>query len=406
MNTHFKPTRLSSRLSGVRPSPTIAITRLASELRRQGRDVIGLSQGEPDFDTPARVREAAKAAIDAGATKYTDVDGTPELKRAISGKFKNENGLSYDVSQISAGTGGKQVLYNALCATLDAGDEAIIPAPYWVSYPDMVLLAGGEPVIVACSEADGFRLTAPSLRAAITPRTKWLVLNSPSNPTGAGYSAADLRAIADVLLEHPHVMVLTDDMYEHIRYDGWQFATIAAVEPKLFDRVLTCNGVSKAYAMTGWRIGYAGGPADLIAAMATIQSQSTTNPSSVSQAAAVAALTGPLDFLAERDEVFRKRRDLCLEAFNTIDGLSCRTPDGAFYLFPSCRGMLGRKREDGRIIETDVDFATFLLEEVNVAVVPGSAFGLAPFFRISFATATDRLRVACERIANACGGLS
>jgi aspartate aminotransferase len=270
----------------------------------------------------------------------------------------------------------------------------------------MVLLTGGQPVIVPCGEADGFRLTAPSLRAAITPRTKWLVLNSPSNPTGAGYSVADLRAIADVLLDHPHVMVLTDDMYEHIRYDGWRFATIAAVEPGLFDRVLTCNGVSKAYAMTGWRIGCAGGPADLIAAMATIQSQSTTNPSSVSQAAAVAALTGPLDFLAERNEVFRERRDLCLAAFNSIDGLGCRTPDGAFYLFPSCRGMLGRKRRDGRIIETDVDFATFLLEAANVAVVPGSAFGLAPFFRISFATATERLRVACERIATACGSLS
>lgn len=405
MNAHVKPTKLSSRLSAVRPSPTIAITRLANELRRQGRDVIGLSQGEPDFDTPAHVKEAAKAAIDAGATKYTDVDGTPELKRAIVGKFENENGLSYDISQISVGTGGKQVLYNALCATLDAGDEVIIPAPYWVSYPDMVVLAGGTPVNVPCGEADGFKLTAASLRAAITPRTRWLILNSPSNPTGAGYSAADLKALAAVLLDHPQVMVLTDDMYEHIRYDGWEFATIAAVEPKLFDRVLTCNGVSKAYAMTGWRIGYAGGPAELIKAMATIQSQSTTNPSSVSQAAAVAALTGPLDFLAERNEVFRQRRDLCLAAFNSTDGLSCRTPDGAFYLFPSCAGMLGRKRPDGKVIETDVDFATFLLEDANVAVVPGSAFGLAPFFRISFATATERLRVACERIAEACSRL-
>ena len=404
MNAHTRPTQLSSRLSAVRPSPTIAITRLANELRRQGRDVIGLSQGEPDFDTPVHVKEAAKAAIDAGATKYTDVDGTPELKRAIVGKFEKENGLTYDISQISVGAGGKQVLYNALCATLDDGDEVIIPAPYWVSYPDMVLLVGGKPVIVPCGEAEGFKLTAVSLRAAITPRTKWLVLNSPSNPTGAGYSAGDLKAIAGVLLDYPQVMVLTDDMYEHIHYDGWEFATIAVVEPRLFDRVLTCNGVSKAYAMTGWRIGYAGGPADLIKAMATIQSQSTTNPSSVSQAAAVAALTGPLDFLAERNEVFRERRDLCLAAFNRIDGLSCRTPDGAFYLFPSCQGMLGRKRSDGRTIETDVDFATFLLEEANVAVVPGSAFGLAPFFRISFATATETLRLACERIAIACSG--
>ncbi len=406
MNAHTKPIPLSSRLSAVRPSPTIAITRLANELRRQGRDVVGLSQGEPDFDTPQHVKDAAKAAIDAGATKYTDVDGTPELKRAIVGKFSKENGLSYDISQISVGTGGKQVLYNALCATLDDGDEVIIPAPYWVSYPDMVLLAGGVPVTVRCGEADGFKLTAASLRAAITPRTKWLVLNSPSNPTGAGYSAADLKALAAVLLEHPQVLILTDDMYEHIRYDGWEFATIAAVEPKLFHRVLTCNGVSKAYAMTGWRIGYAGGPADLIKAMATIQSQSTTNPSSVSQAAAVAALTGPLDFLSERNEVFRQRRDLCLAAFNGTDGLSCRTPDGAFYLFPSCEGMLGRKRSDGRVIETDVDFATFLLEEANVAVVPGSAFGLAPFFRISFATATERLRAACDRIKEACDKLS
>ncbi len=309
------------------------------------------------------------------------------------------------MEQISAGAGGKQPIYNALCASLDPGDEVIIPAPYWVSYPDMVLLAGGVPVIVPCGETEGFKLGERALRAAITPRTKWLILNSPSNPTGAGYSAADLRAIASVLLDHPGILVLTDDMYEHIRYDGWQFATIAAVEPKLFDRVLTCNGVSKAYAMTGWRIGYAGGPAHLIKAMATIQSQSTSNPSSISQAAAVAALTGPLDFLAERNEVFRQRRDLCLESLDRIDGLSCRSPDGAFYLFPSCRGILGRRRKDGRSIDNDVDFATFLLEDAKVAVVPGSAFGLAPFFRISFATATDKLRLACERITSACDSL-
>ncbi|MES0172592.1 pyridoxal phosphate-dependent aminotransferase [Mesorhizobium sp. M0006] len=390
----------------VQPSPTIAITRLANELRRQGRDIIGLSQGEPDFDTPDHVKEAAKAAIDAGQTKYTDVDGTPEIKRAIVGKFARENGLSYDISQISVGTGGKQVLYNAFCATLDDGDEVIIPAPYWVSYPDMVRLAGGKPVIVACGEEDGFKLTAERLREAITPRTRWLVLNSPSNPTGAGYSAADLRALANVLLDHPHVMVMTDDMYEHIRYDGWAFSTIAAIEPRLLDRTLTCNGVSKAYAMTGWRIGYAGGPEKLIRAMATLQSQSTTNPSSISQAAAVAALTGPLDFLTERNAMFKTRRDLCLAAFNDIEGLSCRTPDGAFYLFPSCAGMIGRRRPDGRAIETDIDFATFLLEDAGVAVVPGSAFGLAPYFRISFATATDKLRSACERIEEACGKLS
>lgn len=397
---------LAARMAAVQPSPTIAITRLANDLRRQGRDIIGLSQGEPDFDTPDHVKAAAKAAIDAGQTKYTDVDGTPELKRAIVEKFRRENGLAYTPSQISVGTGGKQVLYNALCATLDPGDEVIIPAPYWVSYPDMVRLAGGVPVTVSCGEDDGFRLTAAGLRAAITPRTRWLVLNSPSNPTGAGYSAADLRALADVLLQHPQVMILTDDMYEHIRYDGWEFVTIGAVEPRLLDRTLTCNGVSKAYAMTGWRIGYTGGPEALIRAMATIQSQSTTNPSSVSQAAALAALTGPMDFLGQRNAVFQRRRDLCLAAFNSIDGLSCRRPDGAFYLFPSCAGMIGRRRPDGRVIDSDVAFATFLLEDAGVAVVPGSAFGLAPYFRISFATATERLETACARIATACATLA
>lgn len=405
MNTHASRIRLSSRLSAVRSSPTIAITRLAADLRRQGRDIIGLSQGEPDFDTPHHIKEAAKAAIDRGATKYTDVDGTPELKQAIVDKFARENGLLYDRTQISVGTGGKQVIYNALCASLDPGDEVVIPAPYWVSYPDMVLLAGGNPVIVECGDVDGFKLRPAALRAAITPRSRWLILNSPSNPTGAGYSVDDLRGIADVLLQNPQVMVLTDDMYEHIRYDGWTFATIAAVEPKLFNRVLTCNGVSKAYAMTGWRIGFAGGPVALIQAMATIQSQSTTNPSSVSQAAAVAALTGPLEFLEERNATFRERRDLCCEAFNSIAGLNCRSPNGAFYLFPSCAGMIGRERSDGRAISTDVDFTTFLLEEAGVAVVPGSAFGLSPFFRISFATATDRLVAACERIASACATL-
>ncbi|WP_051418048.1 pyridoxal phosphate-dependent aminotransferase [Roseomonas gilardii] len=397
---------LAARMRAVQPSPTIAITRLANELRRAGKDIIGLSQGEPDFDTPECIREAAKAAIDAGQTRYTDVDGTPELKRAVVDKFARENGLQYDVSQISIGTGGKQVLYNALFATLDEGDEVIIPAPYWVSYPDMVRLAGGVPVTVVCTEEDGFLLTADALRAAITPRTRWLILNSPSNPTGSGYSAGTLRALADVLLDFPHVLVLTDDMYEHIRYNGWEFATIAAVEPRLQDRTLTVNGVSKAYSMTGWRIGYAGGPVPLIKAMATIQSQSTTNPSSVSQAAAVAALNGPLAFLTERNAVFQARRDLCLKAFNGIDGLSCRTPDGAFYLYPSCAGMIGRMRPDGRRIETDVDFATFLIEEAGVAVVPGTAFGLAPYFRISFATSTERLETAMARIAAACAKLS
>jgi aspartate aminotransferase len=382
------------------------MTRLASELRRQGKEIIGLSQGEPDFDTPEHIRTTAQAAISAGQTRYTDVDGTPELKQAVAAKFLRENGLSYGLDQISVGTGGKQVLYNALLATLDESDEVIIPAPYWVSYPDMVRLAGGIPVTVAWPEEDNFLLTAKALRAAITPRTKWLILNSPSNPTGMGYSAAHLKSLAEVLLEFPSILVMTDDMYEHIRYDGWEFATIAAIEPRLLDRTLTCNGVSKAYSMTGWRIGFAGGPADIIKAMATLQSQSTSNPSSVSQAAAVAALNGPMDFLSERNEIFHRRRDLCLEAFNSIDGLSCIRPIGAFYLFPSCAGMIGCRRPDGKAIETDTDFVMWLLEDAGVAAVPGSAFGLGPYFRISFATATEKLEAACARIRAACDRLS
>ncbi|BCH22300.1 pyridoxal phosphate-dependent aminotransferase [Mesorhizobium sp. L-8-3] len=398
--------RLSSRLQAVQPSPTIAMTRLAAELRGQGKEIIGLSQGEPDFDTPEHIQVAGQAAIAAGKTRYTDVDGTPELKQAVAAKFLRENSLSYGLDQVSVGTGGKQVLYNALLATLDEGDEVIVPAPYWVSYPDMVRLAGGVPVTVPCPEEDNFLLTAKALRAAITRRTKWLILNSPSNPTGAGYSAAHLKSLAEVLLEFPRILVMTDDMYEHIRYDGWEFATIAAVEPQLMNRTLTCNGVSKAYSMTGWRIGFAGGPADIIKAMATLQSQSTSNPSSVSQAAAVAALNGPMDFLSARNETFRQRRDLCLEAFNSIEGLSCIKPVGAFYLFPSCAGMIGRKRPDGKIIATDTDFVMWLLEEAGVAAVPGSAFGLAPYFRISFATATEKLEAACTRIRSACDRLS
>lgn len=396
---------LSSRLDVVQPSPTIAITRLAGELRRQGRDIIGLSQGEPDFDSPQHVKDAAKAAIDSGVTKYTDVDGTLELKTAIVDKFRRENGLSYGTSEISVGAGGKQVIFNALFASIDPGDEVIVPAPYWVSYPDIVRLAGGVPVVVTCPEEAGFKLAAAQLRATITPRTKWLVLNSPGNPTGSGYSVADLRALADVLLEHPHVHVLTDDMYEHIRYDGWQFSTIAAIEPRLFGRTLTCNGVSKAYAMTGWRIGYAGGPAALVKAMAKVQSQSTTNPSSVSQAAAIAALNGPLDFLEERNAVFAERRNMCLDILTRIDGITCSIPEGAFYLFPSCAGLLPAKTADGRRLTSDVDFSTYLMEVAGVAVVPGSAFGCSPYFRISFATSTERLRTGCERIAQACAGL-
>jgi len=397
---------LGNLLKAVKPSPTLAITRQAAEMRRAGVDVIGLSQGEPDFPTPDHICAAAKAAMDQGQTRYTDVDGTPELKAAIARKFARENGLVYDTAEISVGTGGKQVIYNALLATLDAGDEVIIPAPYWVSYPDMARLAGGTPVEVACPEADGFKLTARRLRDAITPRTKWLILNSPSNPTGAGYSADELRELGAELLAHPHVHVLTDDMYEHLCYDGWKFSTIAAEVPALRERTLTVNGVSKAYSMTGWRIGYAGGPRELIRAMATLQSQSASNPCSIAQAAAVAALDGPLEFLGPRNDTFRARRDLCLDAFNGIDGLSCRKPEGAFYLFPSCAGLIGRRTPQGEVLRNDADVGRYLLASARVAVVPGSAFGCEGYFRISFATSTERLEQACERIRGACGQLA
>jgi aspartate aminotransferase len=393
---------LSSRMSRVQPSPTIAVTSKARALKAAGRDVIGLGAGEPDFDTPSHVKDAAKAAIDRGETKYTDVDGTPALKAAICAKFKRENGLTYEPAQVTVGTGGKQVLYNALMATLDPGDEVIIPAPYWTSYPDMVQLAEGTPVIVECGENSAFKLRSEALEAAITPKTKWLILNSPSNPTGAGYSEADLKALADVLLRHPHVWVMTDDMYEHLAYDDWKFSTIAQVEPKLYDRTLTCNGVSKAYAMTGWRIGYAAGPVPLIKAISIIQSQSTSNPSSVSQAAALAALNGSLDFIAERNVEFKKRRDICVTELNKAKGITCIKPEGAFYVYPSCAGTIGKKTPAGKVIETDMDFVTYLLEEEGVAVVQGSAFGLSPYFRISYATATDQVIDACKRIKRAC----
>ncbi|MFM8800803.1 MAG: aspartate transaminase [Tagaea sp.] len=397
---------VAERLQRVKPSPTIAVTMKAAELKAAGKDVIGLGAGEPDFDTPANIKAAAKAAIDKGETKYTAVDGTPALKKAIAAKFKRENGLDYAPNQISVGTGGKQVLYNALMATLNPGDEVIVPAPYWVSYPDMVILAEGTPVEVACSENQGFKLTAEALAAAITPKTKWLILNSPSNPTGAAYTKADLRALADVLLKNPHVWVMTDDMYEHLVYDGFEFATIAQVEPKLMDRTLTVNGVSKAYCMTGWRIGYAGGPAPLIKAMQAIQSQSTSNPSSVSQAAAVEALNGPQDFIAANNEVFKARRDLVVKMLNEAKGLRCPVPEGAFYVFPSCAGTIGKMTPQGKVIETDTDFVTYLLESVGVAVVQGSAFGLAPYFRISYATSTEALKDACTRIQKACAALT
>jgi aspartate aminotransferase len=397
---------VAERLQRVKPSPTIAVTMKAAELKAAGKDVIGLGAGEPDFDTPANIKAAAKAAIDKGDTKYTAVDGTPALKKAIAAKFKRENGLDYAPNQISVGTGGKQVLYNALMATVNPGDEVIVPAPYWVSYPDMVILAEGKPVEVACSENQGFKLTAEALEAAITPKTKWLILNSPSNPTGAAYTKADLRALADVLLKHPHVWVMTDDMYEHLVYDDFEFATIAQVEPKLYDRTLTVNGVSKAYCMTGWRIGYAGGPAALIKAMSAIQSQSTSNPSSISQAAAVEALNGSQDFIPANNKVFKERRDLVVKMLNEAKGLRCPMPEGAFYVFPSCAGTIGKKTPDGKVIATDTDFVTYLLESVGVAVVQGSAFGLAPYFRISYATSTEALRDACTRIQKACAALT
>ena len=397
---------LSSSLARIKPSPTIAVTNLARELQAQGRDVIGLGAGEPDFDTPDHIKEAAIAAIRRGETKYTAVDGTPALKRAIVAKFARENGLAYDPAEITVGTGGKQVLYNALVATLDPGDEVVIPAPYWVSYPDMTLLAGGTPVFVPCPEQTGFKLRPEDLDEAIGPRTKWVILNSPNNPTGAAYTEAELKALTEVLVRHPHVWLMTDDMYEHLVYDGFRFTTAAQVEPRLKDRTLTVNGVSKAYAMTGWRIGYAGGPKELIKGIGVIQSQSTSNPSSVSQAAALAALTGDLSFLPERNAVYRERRDLVVAMLNRAPGLRCPKPEGAFYVYPSCAGAIGRRTPKGVSLRTSEDFARALLNEEGVAVVHGSAFGLDPYFRISYATGTELLEEACRRIIRFCESLS
>jgi aspartate aminotransferase len=397
---------IASRLSRIKPSPTIAVTQMANELKAAGRDVIGLGAGEPDFDTPDNIKEAAIAAIRRGETKYTAVDGTPAMKAAVAAKFKRDSGLDYAPNQITVGTGGKQVLYNAFMASLDPGDEVIIPAPYWVSYPDMVLLAEGEPVIVPCGQNNLFKLQAEDLEAAITAKTKWVMLNSPSNPTGAAYSRAEMKALTDVLKRHPHVWVMTDDIYEHLVYDGFEFATPAEVEPELYDRTLTVNGVSKAYCMTGWRIGFAGGPAELIKAMSKVQSQSTSNPSSVSQAAAVEALTGPSDFIAEHNAAFKARRDLVVDALNTCVGLQCHRPEGAFYVYPSCAGTIGKKTPNGKTIETDGDFVTYLLDAEGVAAVQGEAFGLSPYFRISYATSTEALEEACKRIKRACEALS
>ncbi len=396
---------LSDTLSRVKPSPTIAVSNLAAELKRQGKDVIGLGAGEPDFDTPQNIKDAAKAAIDAGKTKYTAVDGIPELKQAICAKLKRDNGLDYTPAQVSVGTGGKQILYNALMATMNPGDEVIIPAPYWVSYPDMVLLAGGEPVFVEGPSQTGYKITAEQLEAAITPKTKWFIFNSPSNPTGAGYSASELKALTDVLMRHPHVWVMTDDMYEHLVYDDFKFATPAEVEPGLYDRTLTCNGVSKAYAMTGWRIGYAAGPVELIKAMGKVQSQSTSNPCSVSQWAAVEALNGPQDYIPENNKLFQRRRDLVVAMLNEAEGIVCPTPEGAFYVYPSIHGCIGKTTAAGTKITDDEVFATALLEEKGVAVVFGGAFGLSPAFRVSYATSDENLTEACTRIQDFCATL-
>lgn len=396
---------IASRLNRIKPSATLAVTAKAAELKAAGRDVIGLGAGEPDFDTPDFVRQAGCDAINGGQTKYTNVDGTPALKDAIIAKFKRDNNLTYERAQIIVGTGGKQVLYNALMATLDKGDEVIIPAPYWVSYPDMVLMADGEPVFVECRIENNFKLQPEQLEAAITPKTKWVILNSPSNPSGAGYTKTEMKALTDVLLKHPHVWVMTDDMYEHLVYDGFEFCTPAEIEPKLYDRTLTVNGVSKAYSMTGWRIGYAGGPKELIKAMAAVQGHSTSNPSSISQAAAVAALNGDQSFLKDWVKSFRERRNLVVSMLNECDGLECPTPEGAFYVYPSCAGVIGKTTPEGRVIENDTDFVTYLLESEGVAAVQGTAFGLSPHFRISYATSPKALEEACRRIHKACAAL-
>ncbi len=396
---------IAKRLARIKPSPTMAITAKAAELKAQGRDVIGLGAGEPDFDTPENIKEAGIRAIRDGATKYTKVDGMPKLKAAIARKFKRDNGLDYAPEQITVGSGGKHVLYNALMATLNPGDEVVIPAPYWVSYPDMVLLAEGTPVIVPAAEADGFKLQPDALEAAITPATKWFIFNSPSNPTGAAYSRNEIAALAAVLARHPQVHILSDDIYEHLVYDGFQFSTMAEVAPELYDRTLTMNGVSKGYAMTGWRIGFAGGDAALIKAMAKMQSQSTSNPASISQIAAIEALDGPQGSIAERNETFRERRDLVVAMLNQASGITCHRPEGAFYVYPSCAGLIGKKTPDGKVIEGSEDFAGYLLAGEGVAVVHGTAFGLDPFFRISYATSTEALTEACERIQRAASAL-
>jgi len=397
---------MAERLSAIKPSPTIAVGTKARELQAAGRDIISLGAGEPDFDTPQHIIDAAKQAMDRGETRYTDINGTMELREAIRDKFKRDNNLDYNANQIHVSCGGKPVIFNAMMATVNPGDEVIIPAPYWVSYPDIALFFGGKPVMIDCPAESSFKMTPQQLDDAITPKTKWLLLNSPSNPTGAGYTREDLKGLAEVLMRHPHVLIFTDDIYEHLVYDSFKFSTIAEVEPALWERTLTMNGMSKAYCMTGWRVGYAGGPDQLIKGMTKVQSQSISHTSSISQAASVAALNGPHDFIAENNKVFQQRRDLCVSMLNQVNGLSCPTPEGAFYVYPSCAGLIGKKTPSGIIINNDEDVVTFLLESEGVSAVHGEAFGLSPHFRISYATNTALLEDACTRIQRACNTLT
>ena len=397
--------RLSTAVNRIQPSATLAMTQRVGELKRSGIDIIGLSAGEPDFDTPDFVKEAAITAIRKGQTKYTDVGGTPELRAAVAAKFLRDNDLTYTTDQVVVSVGGKHTLFNALCATVDAGDEVIIPAPYWVSYPDIVAYAGGTPVFIAAGAGQGYKITPAQLDAAITPATRWLILNSPSNPTGAAYSATELAALGEVLRRHPQVLILTDDMYEHVWYADTPFATIAQVCPDLYERTLTVNGCSKAFAMTGWRIGFAGGPQWIVKAMAKLQSQSTSNPCSIAQAAAVAALNGPQDFLEDRNSAFRERRDTVVAMLNDAPGLDCPTPEGAFYVYPDASGCIGKTTPDGKLIDSDSALIDYFIESARVAAVPGSAFGLSPAFRISYATSLDVLKDACRRIQRACAEL-
>ncbi|MBI1273165.1 MAG: aminotransferase class I/II-fold pyridoxal phosphate-dependent enzyme [Alphaproteobacteria bacterium] len=396
----------AARLNRVKASPTMAITAKAAEMKAAGKDIIALSAGEPDFDTPDHIKDAARKAIDEGKTKYTPVGGTAELKQAVIAKFKRNNGLEYQPNQILVSSGGKQILFNALLATVNPGDEVIIPAPYWVSYPDMVNLCEGQPVFVETRTENGFKMTGAELERVITPRTKWLILNSPSNPSGATYTRAELRALADVLLKHPHVWVLTDDIYEHLVYDGFEFTTMAQIEPRLYDRTLTMNGASKAYSMTGWRVGFAGGPKDLIARMTEIQGHSTSNACSISQAAAVAGLNGSHDFLNDWRAAYVRRRDMVIEKLNACEGITCVKPEGAFYVYPNCEGLIGRQAPDGDVLKNDEDVCNYFLKAEGVAVVFGAAFGLSPCFRVSYAASDKSLEEACRRIERACSKLS